>query len=540
MSILQALAENCLYGVDINPVAIEVAKLSLWMLTLNLGRSPHPYLFLNHKIKCGDALVGVLENQLAELYVDSKTKTSFFSSAAQHGQNEIARSRSKISDETSFENKQTIHNEAEKTAEFYKIVGDRIVESVFKHRAKSLQKKGILRFQDEMRFFQNDLLHDDIKKSEWQYSFFHWSLEFPEVFIRENSGFDAIVGNPPFMGKNTIARSMPENYIKWLLAIHEESEGGSDIAAHFFRRTFDLLSRGGCFGLIATNSISQGATRRTGLRHICVEGEGIIYNATRSYKWPGSAAVTTSVVHVQKPKQNGFFFGPNSNFTLSEQKLERLKQDRFQYLELAKRAKLAVISLLESDLEVTLDDAVFVIIRILAMLKIGDFGIRDSCKTEYLDKDDFVRISSRYRQKYGLQYSAVFASNSGDLLPNECFRRIYSLIRFDRNEKTVPFFRFDVEFIGYVYEELLSVSVDENGDITKNSLRRFTGSHYTPREQTVQIVARTLEPILARTKTMRDLLNLKILDPTVGGGAFLIEACRQLADHAKKIRPNIV
>jgi hypothetical protein len=69
--------------------------------------------------------------------------------------------------------------------------------------------------------------------------------------------------------------------------------------AHFFRRTFDKLRSGGALGLIATNTIAQGDTRGTGLRHICTHG-GTIFNARRRVKWPGIAAVVVSVVHVTK------------------------------------------------------------------------------------------------------------------------------------------------------------------------------------------------------------------------------------------------
>ena len=91
---------------------------------------------------------------------------------------------------------------------------------------------------------------------------FHWEIEFPEVFDRENGGFDAFVGNPPFAGKNTMSTEHADGYLDWLKTIHEESHGNADLVAHFFRRAFDLLRPGGAFGLIATNTIGQGDTRR--------------------------------------------------------------------------------------------------------------------------------------------------------------------------------------------------------------------------------------------------------------------------------------
>ena len=128
---------------------------------------------------------------------------------------------------------------------------------------------------------------------------FHWEIEFPEVFDRENPGFDAIVGNPPFAGKNTIGNSNATGYLDWLKQLHSEAHGNSDLVAHFFRRAFDLVRKNGAVGLIATNTIGQGDTRSSGLRWICKNG-GVIYRARRRIKWPGQAAVVVSVVHMIK------------------------------------------------------------------------------------------------------------------------------------------------------------------------------------------------------------------------------------------------
>ena len=128
---------------------------------------------------------------------------------------------------------------------------------------------------------------------------FHWPVEFPEVFDRDNPGFDVVIGNPPFAGKNTIAESTPEGYLDWLKTLHPGAHGNSDLVAHFFRRAFALLRHGGCFGLIATNTIRQGDTRESGLRPILAAG-GTIVAARRRLTWPGAAAVVVSVVHALK------------------------------------------------------------------------------------------------------------------------------------------------------------------------------------------------------------------------------------------------
>ena len=125
------------------------------------------------------------------------------------------------------------------------------------------------------------------------------AVEFPEVFGRENPGFDAIVGNPPYGGKNTIIGWNRKNYLPWLKTLHQGAHGNADLAAHFFRRAFGLLRQGGAFGLISTNTIAQGDTRASGLEVLLANG-GVIYRANKRFKWLGQAAVVVSVVHLSK------------------------------------------------------------------------------------------------------------------------------------------------------------------------------------------------------------------------------------------------
>ncbi len=78
---------------------------------------------------------------------------------------------------------------------------------------------------------------------------FHWPIEFPEVFTVDAKGklvggFDAIVGNPPFMGGSRISGTLGVGFLDWLKAVHEESHGNADLVAHFFRRAFNLLKPG--------------------------------------------------------------------------------------------------------------------------------------------------------------------------------------------------------------------------------------------------------------------------------------------------------
>ena len=145
---------------------------------------------------------------------------------------------------------------------------------------------------------------EERRNAEMPFAPFHWEIEFPEVFERENPGFDGFVGNPPFAGKNSVAAGNVTGYPSWLKEMHEESHGNADLVAHFYRRAFSLVRDGATLGLIATNTIAQGDTRSTGLRWICEHG-GDIYRATKRVKWPGAAAVIVSVLHVVRGEYGG-------------------------------------------------------------------------------------------------------------------------------------------------------------------------------------------------------------------------------------------
>src|SRR5438128_9825923 len=130
---------------------------------------------------------------------------------------------------------------------------------------------------------------------------FHWEIEFPDVFGRENGGFDAVVGNPPFLGGTRVSTELGMSYFNWLTDAHPPAGHHCDLVAYFFRKASSILRSNGCFGLIATNTIAQGDTREGGLLQIVKDG-GAIMSATRRYKWPGMAAVIVSIIHVLKGK----------------------------------------------------------------------------------------------------------------------------------------------------------------------------------------------------------------------------------------------
>jgi hypothetical protein len=330
------IAQRCLYGVDRNPMAVDLAKLSLWLATL---AKDHPFTFLDHSFRAGDSLVGLTRSQIVGFDLEPSAQLGFVEAKVRERMERAALARRTIleaGDDLPPAAKQQKLALADEQLDLVRLAGDALVASFFagdKPRARkqlrddyfNLLDRWLARADGEARLRLSAIVR--ALRGENSLSLrtrervpgagvraagaavdspspppltpFHWEIEFPEVFARETSGFDCIVGNPPFAGKNTLINSNREGYLDWLKAIHDESHGNADLVAHFFRRAFNLLRPDGCFGLIATNTIGQGDTRSTGLRWICTHG-GTIYAARKRYKWPGLAAVVVSVVHVCK------------------------------------------------------------------------------------------------------------------------------------------------------------------------------------------------------------------------------------------------
>ena len=328
------VAQQCLYGVDRNPLAVDLAKLSLWLVTL---AKDHPLTFVDHALRDGDSLVGLSREQIERLDWKTIPSDAPTEEGKRHGfsRRQVQRMHRKGTEQYIFavqevrkavsrvgELRRQIRESGEEVADAtrrdlwdsardvmsaVRLFGDVIVATFFAESKPGLRER-------ERRGRATDVLGgrteehrswiEDLRTGNPPLVPFHWEIEFPEVFERENPGFDAFMGNPPFAGKNTVNAANPRGYLDWLKQAHPESHGNSDLVAHFFRRGFHLLREGGVLGLIATNTIAQGDTRSTGLRWICENG-GVIYDATRRYKWPGQAAVVVSVIHLGRGDVKG-------------------------------------------------------------------------------------------------------------------------------------------------------------------------------------------------------------------------------------------
>jgi len=319
------VAEKCLYGVDLNPLAVELAKLSIWLITLAKSR---PFGFLDHNLRSGDSLLGLHKlEQLTtfSLHPEKKQTISIFASNIEAAVRDALSLRKElretpIRDIQDVQYMELLDQEARQKLEHIEHVADAMIGEAL---ASGGNQRALDKAMDNLStwmaaYIEGDnetgrkiiaearkSLSTDLPAGKPPRKPFHWALEFPEVFLRDNGGYDAIVGNPPFAGGQKITGSFGTAYREYLIKYLAEGERGSaDLVSYFFRRVSGLIRANKTFGLIGSKTISEGASRRVGLGAL-LSKNFTIYNATARYIWPGEAAVIVSIVHCYNGSYKG-------------------------------------------------------------------------------------------------------------------------------------------------------------------------------------------------------------------------------------------
>ncbi|CAH0526245.1 hypothetical protein VHP8226_01703 [Vibrio hippocampi] len=319
------ISERCLYGVDINPLAVELAKLSIWLVTLSKDR---PFGFLDHNLKSGDSLLGIhnldqlcflnlnpsqaKKSQLVELPIAEQVKKRV-TDAAELRKQIAVHDINRVSDIAEMV---LTADQVKEAIAFPKLVADALVGMKLKSGGKLADTSvlaallpqsiaGDLECTHYLKSTALDGLSADLTDRKKARTAFHWCLEFPEVFSTKKCGFDAIVGNPPFLGGQKITGFMGTCYRDYLVeCLADGKRGSADLVAYFFLQAYKLLAPNSTMGLIAVNTIAEGNTRDISLSQMLAIGASI-YQAVPSEVWPGNASVVTSRVHLYKGSWTG-------------------------------------------------------------------------------------------------------------------------------------------------------------------------------------------------------------------------------------------
>ena len=269
------VAQSCVYGVDLNPLAVELAKLSLWLSTVAKDR---PLSFLDHHLRAGNSLVGA---SVAALDTGGSGKGAKKRGKGDPGEGQL----SMLSDDafrrsmsTAVGNMWVIEGSPAETVEEVKEQEElygRLREELTRRYARLADLSTASRFgltvdRELFRFVadhasgnaphalprQFERWLDEAGEMSSGHRFFHWELEFPEVFfdrygrpLGEEAGFDAVVGNPPYVRQESLGAVKP--YLK--AAFPETYHGTADLYVYFYQRGLESLRAGGRMGYIVTN-----------------------------------------------------------------------------------------------------------------------------------------------------------------------------------------------------------------------------------------------------------------------------------------------
>ena len=320
------VVEQCLYGVDINPMAVELAKLSLWLVSMQTDR---PLSFLDHHLKHGNSLLGSSLKEIEATLNENEfqrvtTRTAIAEAQGQYAFRKLLPVLDSLSKANTLMGKiaakvvsraADVHQQAldyadvEAILDPYKRIGDLLVARKMGLKAsfneiiliaKAIESDTVSQLSQEYQMIirkAEDLLGGQRK--------IHWELEFPRIFgDSEMSGFDIIVGNPPFLGGSKISGELGTTFLNYLFATYTSSGGVADLCAYLFRKGFEILKKNGYLGMVATNTIGQGDTRETGLAKIVDDG-GAIYFVSKFVKWAGTANVEVNLICLTKGKYSG-------------------------------------------------------------------------------------------------------------------------------------------------------------------------------------------------------------------------------------------
>ena len=309
----RVVADRCLYGVDINPMAVEMAKLSLWLITVDQHR---PFTFLDHAFKCGDSLLGITALVQLENFSLRKQGVAQQAIATLNLWRHIAEAQNKrveleaMPSDTpeQIKTKTALYAEAEEAVAKLNAAADVLMALELKgFKGRRYEAERELAAEQMMAYWNKGLpeMQDFARQSLGARRCLHWALAFPEIMA--NGGFHAFVGNPPFIGGQKITGAFGTDYRDYLVNhIAQGKKGSADFCAYFFLQAGILLQNNGTAGLLATNTIAQGDTREVGLDQL-LSGKYVIPRAIPSAPWPGIAALEISHVWLFKGDWLGIY-----------------------------------------------------------------------------------------------------------------------------------------------------------------------------------------------------------------------------------------
>ena len=270
------VVSHCIYGVDLNDLAVELAKVGLWLTTISRDK---PLSFLDHRLKQGNSLIGAKISDLAWYHEGEGTPESkngqqaiippVFINKILNKITEIEQINEEKLDD--IKQKEKVFNELQNIPEYQKVmqIADLSTSFYFGNKIENPTNKLPSSYYYNLvgSMYDIDAQWGNRSNYAWfrkalkmgkEKSFFHWELEFPEIFfdagkLREHSGWDAVIGNPPYVRQESLD-SQFKNYTKQFF---ESYSGGADLYVYFIEKSHKLLHHSRYFGIICSNKFMK-------------------------------------------------------------------------------------------------------------------------------------------------------------------------------------------------------------------------------------------------------------------------------------------
>lgn len=330
---------HCIYGVDLNPLAVELCKVALWLEAHEPGE---PLNFLDHHIKCGNAIVGLAHAEELEKGIASEAFKTLpgddkkIASAFKKRNDQELKTSGQLStfDVDKVDNElKDVQTDFSKFAQLPENTPEQIAKKEKAYQdltngKKWWRLKNLADLQVAQFFIPKTMANKESLTTHSQYMtylkqgtqifdrgasmaisqdkrFFHWFLEFPEVF--QKGGFDCILGNPPYLGGTIISNRYGTSLTNYLYFNYHPASNRCDLVGYFVRRDFDIIRKSGFISLITTDAITSGDTLKGSLEFIH-QSDGEFVYAIKTMPWPGVAATNISLFSIEKGISNRIKF----------------------------------------------------------------------------------------------------------------------------------------------------------------------------------------------------------------------------------------
>jgi len=269
------IVERCLYGVDLNPLSVELAKLSLWLHTVSKDKALS---FLDHHLRCGNSLIGAkleddlmrepprfntrgqLENHENKQLILGFTETL----QAQHLQHFLDTFREIMEtpsgDAETERRKAELYQAMDRSRDKFRAVANCWLAPYFNTTVTPEQYSRAVTTlkgtETDWQRLSQEKWFQSAQSVAYERRFFHWELEFPEVFFdahgfkpKDERGFDAVIGNPPY---DVIKE---DSFFKL-----QTASGTGNLFAHFISSSIEHIAFNGALSLVVPLSFTCGET----------------------------------------------------------------------------------------------------------------------------------------------------------------------------------------------------------------------------------------------------------------------------------------